>query len=271
MSFPLNRPHRLRSEIFLGYILTVLLVYLQGSVLLSGSRLLLILFLIIAVTIFVFKKIKLDKFIFIVLLFLLIISIVQFFSFNYISSTTLSGTLVRFLLPYFFIKIINKNYLQYFVNVMYFFTLISLLLYIPSLLFPSFYDFLLNLSSLPGSKILTLERNLILYTVETDIRLGFLRNSGLFWEPGAFSGFLVVAILCNIVLNKNLWDFKNVIFLFAIIQLFPPLVILPFFRRVFILHGQFEEKYFLLFDPFVFIRGMVFLLSVRFPWQKNYF
>jgi len=220
MRYRVSKSSIVSPQRILGYILTTILVFLQGSVLFSGSRVLLIVFLFVAFGIFIIKNIKFDKFIFIVFFFLIIVSIAQFFKFSFISYTTLIGTLTRFLLPYFFIKIINKNYLKYFVNVLFFFTIISLLLYIPSVLFPAFYNFLLSLSGSSGIRNLMEENNLIVYTVETDVRLGFLRNSGFFWEPGAFSGFLIVALLCNIVINRRLWNFKNIIFLFTIITTF---------------------------------------------------
>ncbi len=44
-----------------------------------------------------------------------------------------------------------------------------------------------------------------------------LRNSGPFWEPGAFSVFLNIALIFNILVKNKLIDKKNVLFIITII------------------------------------------------------
>jgi hypothetical protein len=205
---------------FLGYFLTTLMVFLQGSFILSGNRMILLICLFASVALFMLKKQKIDKFLFYVIAFLVIISVSQVLQFGYFSYNTFLGTLIRFLLPYFIIKIIKKEYLKYYVNVIFTLTIISLIFYIPSLLFPDFYRVLLNLASTSGLRGLQEEQNFIIYTVETDVRLGFLRNAGMFWEPGAYAGFLIIALICNIVLNRKLWVAKNIILIFTILTTF---------------------------------------------------
>jgi len=203
-----------------GYIFTTLIVYMQGSVILSGNRLLLLILLFISASVFLISKLKTDKELIIVFFFLLLVIFVQYSQFKYLSYNTVLGTLVRFILPYFLVKIIGKEYLTYYVNVIYFFAILSLILYISSILSPNFYHFLYDLSSNTGIERLQIENNLIVYSVVDDIRLGYLRNAGLFWEPGAYAGFLIMAVLFNIVKCDTLWNSKNIVFFIALLSTF---------------------------------------------------
>ena len=48
----------------------------------------------------------------------------------------------------------------------------------------------------------------------------FIRNSGPFWEPGAFSGFLIVALIFNLLIEQKIKTKKNILFILAIITTF---------------------------------------------------
>lgn len=45
----------------------------------------------------------------------------------------------------------------------------------------------------------------------------YFRNSGPFWEPGAFACFIIIALLLNILKGTNLFQLKNLILITAVI------------------------------------------------------
>ena len=44
-----------------------------------------------------------------------------------------------------------------------------------------------------------------------------IRNSGPFWEPGAFGGFALIALIFNVIKRRTLGNKKNLVFILAII------------------------------------------------------
>lgn len=203
-----------------GVFLTLILILLNGSVIFSGNRLLLTLFLGLGIIIFIIQKKKPEKYFFYTIGFLILIIVFQGFSFSFFSLNTTLGTFVRFLLPYFFIRIIDRKFPIYYVSILYFITLISFLFYFPSVIFPQFYTLLQNIPEIVGTVKFGQGTNFLIYTVEIGTRMGFLRNAGLFWEPGAFSGFLILAILLNISITSKLWNRQNMVFILAILTTF---------------------------------------------------
>lgn len=255
MGLTYNRPRNIYLSTIPGYLFTTLIIYMQGSIIISGSRLLLLIFLFISSSIFFYKKLKIDNVLIIVIIFILLITFVQYVQFKFISYNTTFGTFVRFLLPYFLIKIIGRNYLTYYINVLYFFAIISLIFYLPSILFSNFFQFLLDISSTTGIHALQGENNLIIYSVETGTRLGILRNSGLFWEPGAYSGFLIMAILFNIIKTNNIWNVKNLVFIVTIISTFSTSGYIVLFMAIifyYIVNIKKRAAYYLLIPLFCF-------------------
>lgn len=251
-------PEKFRNSdlsIIPGYFITTLVIFMQGSIVMMGSRTLLLIFLFISGIIFYYKKLKIDSVLIIFFFFLLLITFIQYFQFNFISYNTAFGTLVRFLLPYFLIKIIGKNYLKYYINILYFFAIISLLFYLPSILFPNFLKILLDISSSTGIQKLEVENNLIIYSARVVTRLGVLRNSGLFWEPGAYSGFLIIALLFNIVQSEKLWNWGNFIFIITIVSTFSTAGYIALFLTIFFYFATSLKRrgvYYLLIPLFCF-------------------
>jgi hypothetical protein len=63
------------------------------------------------------------------------------------------------------------------------------------------------------------KQNFIIYTWEP-LTESYLRNSGPFWEPGAFAGFLIIAMIFNYIEYNAIYNFKNIVFMLAIVTTF---------------------------------------------------
>jgi len=202
------------------YIWTFLLTFLSSSVILSSNRFLLTVGLLVSMFLFFEKKKVIDKEFIWIIITILLITLSQYFQFSFISLNTTLGTLVRFCFPYFVIRIIGIFFPIYYINIIYFFSIISFIFYIPSLLIPNFINFIDSIPSFIGTSDFGQGTNFFIYTVEKSTRMGIIRNSGPFWEPGQFSCYLTIALMFNLILKRKIKDKKNLVFILAILFTF---------------------------------------------------
>jgi len=202
------------------YILVFLLVATSGIVFFYSNEEYIAIGLIISLAIF-FKRGMLGK---IDLKFILILSIfilgevIQSFYFQSFSLKSVIGTFGRFAFAYVVIKSVGERFIDKYINLIYFLSIISLVFYI-LFFFPSITNKLVSIAikdSLFPSKnqFYQMSPNFILITFN-----GYqqLRNSGPFWEPGAFSVFLNIALLLNILVKNKIADKKNIVFIITVI------------------------------------------------------
>jgi hypothetical protein len=213
-----------KPQLKLNYFLTFLLIAYSGITFFFGDRYLLVGFLIVA-AIFIIKKIKLDKFILIFVGIFILLFGLQIIDTKIFPFTTQIGFIIRILTAYFIIKIIGKDFLKYYVNAIIIFSLISFVFYIPILISPSFEQILINKVA-PNfayhdrsQEIYSASPHFIIFTINTDTHNHLIaRNSGPFWEGGAFAGFLMVALIFNFILSKSLFrNIKSIILAIALL------------------------------------------------------
>jgi hypothetical protein len=129
--------------------------------------------------------------------------------------------MLRICFAYFTVKIIGKNIDIYFINQIYFFTIISLIMTGAILLYAPLTDYIFE-NITPFFDKLTVfktdRRHFIIYTMELGWKVEYARNSGPFWEPGGFAVFLFIALTFNIVRTRKFFNKKNVIFLIALVS-----------------------------------------------------
>jgi hypothetical protein len=206
--------------IFLDYILVFMLIATSGIVFFYMNEEYIALSLIISLVVFINRGMinKIDnKFIFILLLFV-VWELFQSFYFQSFSLKPVIGTTGRFLFAYMVIKCVNNKFSDIYVNIIYLLSIISLIFYI-FYFFPQINNYLL--SNAITKPLFPLEnqnygftRNYILFSFD-----GFrdYRNAGPFWEAGAFSVFLCIAILFNTISTGKLLNRKNILFILTIL------------------------------------------------------
>jgi hypothetical protein len=121
------------------------------------------------------------------------------------------------------VKLLKEKFVNYYIQVLVFFSIISLLIFIPIFLFPSLLENIINATpsflsyqyELWG--FLVNQKTLVFYNLlqEEGDRL---RNCGPFWERGAFGGFLIIGTLFNSVRLGNLTNKINWLFYITIIS-----------------------------------------------------
>lgn len=214
---------------FLNYIITYFAIAFSGIPFFDTNRLTRAIFLVILLAIFVFKRFKFDRIIIFLIIVTLIIEVIQISRWGGELFSVFTSISFLIILPYLVLKIIGIRYLQYFVNILFIYTLISLVFWTASNFFPGFHDFTFYLAEvLKPYTPHNITESFILYTFESSQELGLYRNPGPFHEPGAFGVFLVLSIVVNFIRTKNILDRKNVVFFVAAITTFSTATYLSF-------------------------------------------
>jgi len=170
---------------------------------------------------FIKSRQKLNKSFLLVILLFLIVEIFQCLMFGGFNIRTFSGTYIRLFLSYSVVAIVRFNFFKNYVKLIYGFSLISLPFYIGSFIpgIESFYTQILGnlIPQLFESDSFYQGRpNIIVFSFEETLFTEH-RNSGPFWEPGAFGVFLCIALILNHIENKNIFSKINIVLILCII------------------------------------------------------
>lgn len=178
---------------------------------------------LVLVVILFLKKHRIKK-VFLVMVSLYIgISAMQIYTYKVLDPSYLNIAL-RLILAYGTIHLLGSSFTSRYVKLLYFFSVFSLCLYIPSALVPSVETVLENSIAKPfdlyeGPEMYRPFPSIVVYTFcVNDYRAatGIPRNAGPFWEPGAFGGFLVLAIIFNLLRGQEFFSRQNKIFILAL-------------------------------------------------------
>lgn len=212
----------------LDYLLVYLLIAFSGVPFFYRSRIeVLIVAMLLPAAVFVYRKRKIDKFILYYLLVALLVQLGQVLKFYHLPVTTFIGLYVRIVFAYLCIKAIGVRTIKYYVDILVFSILLSSVFYLLSYL-PFFEQFLLERLApmfehpfLKASNY-SVTDNIIVYSINTkgEGLVWLKRNSGPFWEPGAFAGFIIIAMIFNIVKTKRLGGKVNAVLLLGLISTF---------------------------------------------------
>lgn len=203
---------------FNNYILVLLTILLSGSVFFYNSKVLLIISTFYALIVFIARKKKLDRGFIKYVFFIIILFCVQVVVLDFLSYASFAGLMLIVFYPYLTLKSVGINYLGLYVRIIYSFTIIGFVFFIPSFLSPGIHSLVGEIPQILGTDPEN-QQNFILYTWEPKNEI-FLRNSGPFWEPGAYCGFLTIAIIFETLKNKKILSKRNVVFFFAILTTF---------------------------------------------------
>lgn len=157
--------------------------------------------------------------------------------------------------PYLVVSVVGYNFFKIYENILYFFALISLPLFLLETVAYNFiYLLLAKLQSIMHLPQLDWEYvNVLFYTINNGSRQ--LRNCGFAWEPGGFSNFLILAIIINLARNRfSLKNKKLWVLLIAMITTFSTTGYLAFVPVViwYLYNVKFKKRMILIF-PLLFL------------------
>ncbi|MBL4585514.1 MAG: O-antigen ligase family protein, partial [Flavobacteriales bacterium] len=162
--------------------------------------------------------------------FYIALSVGQAITFNFFEVKTFVGFALRLTFTFLIIQRVGERFPQYYVRLLYFLSIFGFCLYVPGVLIPGFEQFMINNIGNAVASIQAGDGNL--YNVKPNIGIFtfsihhysyqsiFPRNSGPFWEPGAYAGFLMLAIIFNTARTTVLWNKENRVFMIALLTTF---------------------------------------------------
>ena len=175
-------------------------------------------------------------------------------------------------MPFFAVMLVGQKFPNYFVKVVKFFTIISFVFYIPANLIQGFNELLQTiprfLGTDPGES-----NHFIIYQVESATAWGLnipvLRNSGPTGEPGEFAGYLVLAMIFELILTKRLWTKTNILFFIALLSTFSTAGYMGLFILISAHYLLFRNRTarFILF-PLSILLALSVYFSLEFMYQK---
>jgi hypothetical protein len=196
---------------WIQYLIVILLVLLGNQILLGdrvAEALLIVYFIFLAPLYFSRRNSSLALSDLVIFFSFLMILAVQSISFNFFPLRTIVGFIIRLFIAFATVRLV-KDFPRIYINVMYGICIISLCFYVPEQLFhavgrdfASLFTPLVNLvrdffmldeygggGAVRGATI-------FIYNFEDPRKLlNIYRNAGPFWEPGAFSGYISLALI----------------------------------------------------------------------------
>ncbi len=185
--------------------------------------------LLLPLCVAVFRKRKIDRFIIIYFIVVLILLFLQTIKFYFLIYSTYAGLIVRLLFAWLVLVAVGQKTIRYYIRILVFSVITGLFFNIISYI-PAINQLLTHgIAPLFDHPLLMHEKytiwpQFILYTINfrgEGIDGFIMRNSGPFWEPGAFAGFILIALLMNIIISKQLLSNRvNHILLLGLISTF---------------------------------------------------
>lgn len=215
----LGRSMKINKQKFVDYSLLTLFIGASGIPYISDPKMNVLLFVLLALTFF-HRKRQLNAYFILFAVILFIITLLQTLKFDFISPMTTIGLFTMVSNAYLMIKVLGDRFIDYFVTVMYYIAMISLVFVILFFFSPALGHFVkysitpmfgpLNIAHSPHMSILV-------YNLS---HIDGFRNSGPFWEPGAFAGYLLIAFMLNFVKEQIQFTKKSIIILVALLTTF---------------------------------------------------
>lgn len=213
----------INKELATNYFLVWGLVAVSGFPYFYRTQLFILALLIIALFIYLKRSVIFDPKCLNIIGAFFFIEILQILIIKPFEPQILAGTYMRLSVGFIIISLCQKNYIRYYVNIIYFFCILSFIFFIPSVISHSFYNFFVNHICIyfnpPGENIIAFykEQPTIGFYTFSVATLEY-RNSGPFWEPGAYAIFILIAMIFNITAEKKLWTKKNIVFSLSLIS-----------------------------------------------------
>lgn len=248
--------------------LLLMTIAISGFPFFSSTALFIPVFIILF-TVFLLRKRKFDTVFALAIIFLAFVTAMQTIVFNFFSIQTSAGVFLRLINGYLIVKILRDNFANYYVNILFGLSLISLIFYIPIILLPGFDIFLLKIASfLNVLNIADSESDsLVIYTLH---HLTLSRNTGPFWEAGAFGGYLVIAYIFNkFSKNSKKKKTKELLLLVTILTTFSSTAYFVIFFFIFAFYFRYIKNFFIKISFISLLAVMGYFVTFELPFLGN--
>lgn len=222
---------------------------------------------------FIKSKHKINKHLIFILVPFVIIEIFQFLHFGGFNFRTFLGTYIRLFFAYSVVLIVQKNIFKIFTTIIFFFSIVSLVFYIFTFI-PGISEFYIEKLGNIIPNIFVEEgfykgsKNLILFNFHENALKSF-RNSGPFWEPGAFAVFLLIALVFNHINDKRILSKVNSILILTILTTLSTTGFICLFIFFFYINYNLLKTNVLFIVFFILSIFTIVLLFERIPFLKD--
>lgn len=182
---------------------------------------------LLALGLFIYYNRKFNYQILWLILYVIALIIIQSIFWGGKAFTAITYLVFFILVPYFLLKTFGYKYNNYIVNIIFIYSIISLIFWALTNISPQFYKSLYGLAEKLGTDPVDINNELagrpeqfILYTYEPGKTGPFIRNPGPFHEPGAFAVFLIYGLAFNTMISGSFVNRKNIIMSAALITTF---------------------------------------------------
>ncbi len=217
-----NRINRFFYHPFVEYLVVYLLIATSGIMFFYKNDEYTVIGFLIGGLVFFARKKKLHPFFILTLVLFLSIELLQMTYFGSSNFITSIGTIAKLGLAYFAVVITGKNFADRYIKILYVSAIISLFFY--------------GLTFIPGTTSIMMFKvaplfkpifsissfryaysaNIIVYNYNYEHVL-MMRNVGPFWESGAFGVYLGIAIMLNLIRDKNIFNKINLVLFITIL------------------------------------------------------
>jgi hypothetical protein len=206
------------------YINMFLLLCLSGITFFDGHIGFLVLVFCLNLGLFIYRKENIDNGFITFLVFFILLTAAQILWLSDGSLVSFTGMVLRTCTAYLVLKNCS-DFISTFLKVLFFLSLAGIFLYVFFIIFPSIEQMLFEKKHVwDNAEKYHADKSLIIYTIHRENfygldpmgLFGLPRNSGPFWEPGAYGGYLVLGIVTEMLLFRKLsrraWVFLVALF-----------------------------------------------------------
>lgn len=167
------------------------------------------------------KKLRNSKKIFLVLLAVYALIIIQWVLYGGFSPAGIYKPLLIFFTPYILFRLLGWKYFRCLFDIIYYSSIFTFPIYLMQSLFQPVNALVLKAMDFAFPYSWTdWPRTILFYSMPRESGFLLLRNSGIFHEPGAFSLYLMLAIIINTFFTRNTLDRKNIVLSIIILTTF---------------------------------------------------
>ena len=216
--------------------------------------------LIIGIYAFSKGKLRKNNIIFHALMAVYALIIIQWVLFGGISPAGIYKPLTIFFTPFIIYRLLGLSFFKYLFWIIYYGAIFTFPFWVLQLVLPSFSAMLQKVAEIVFPYNWDgWPRSLLFYTVSylresSDVQTNFLRNCGFFHEPGAFSLYLMLAIIINTMITRKTLERKNIILAIILLTTFSTAgyILLTIFLTYSLIKSKIHS----------FLKGFVLLLMI---------
>jgi len=185
---------RINKRKFTDYSLVFLVIAISGIPYFSTMALYVPIFFLL-VTVFIIRGYYLDKKFLIVMVILAVIILSQVYTFQFYSLLNITGIYLRIVVGYLIIKVVQEKFITYYTIILYYLTFAGTTVYLLVVTMPPIASIVKSVL-VPVCRLFNIAHSQSLTVIVYNFdHMDKFRNSGPFWEPGAFGGYLIIAII----------------------------------------------------------------------------